>query len=149
MMKYNEIKFFLLLLLGGPTFVWAGEHNNKFLSDILKLDISELEAPSVNSEQATHKKKMTNTASKKTLLQPDLTAQIATLKQQNAKLQEGQKGSAEALAKKGRELSELTAQIATLKQQNAKLQKGQKGSAEALAKKGTELSELTAQIATL
>ncbi|EKO4435164.1 hypothetical protein P0M83_004912, partial [Escherichia coli] len=77
------------------------------------------------------------------------TAQIATLKQQNAKLQEGQKGSAEALAKKGTELSELTAQIATLKQQNAKLQEGQKGSAEALAKKGTELSELTAQIATL
>ncbi|MFU1106331.1 hypothetical protein ACM2LL_25240, partial [Escherichia coli] len=48
----------------------------------------------------------------------ELTAQIATLKQQNAKLQEGQKGSAEALARKGAELSELTAQIATLKQQN-------------------------------
>ncbi|MZU31587.1 hypothetical protein GUA95_18435, partial [Escherichia coli] len=71
------------------------------------------------------------------------------LRQQNAKLQESQKGSADALAKKGTELSELTAQITALRQQNAKLQESQKGSADALAKKGTELSELTAQITAL
>ncbi|WP_181881166.1 hypothetical protein, partial [Escherichia coli] len=37
-----------------------------------------------------------------------------------AKLQESQKGSADALAKKGTELSELTAQITALRQQNDK-----------------------------
>ncbi|HAZ3831470.1 TPA: hypothetical protein J1324_005000, partial [Escherichia coli] len=50
----------------------------------------------------------------------ELTAQITALRQQNAKLQESQKGSADALAKKGTELSELTAQITALRQQNDK-----------------------------
>ncbi|ELS7837214.1 hypothetical protein QPC96_004937 [Escherichia coli] len=120
-MKDNEIKSFLLLLFLFPSFVMAGGHKDDFLSDLLKLDISELEASSVHSEQVKKekkRKKMANTASQKVSELSELTAQIATLKQQNAKLQKGQKGSAEALARKGTELSELTAQIATLKQQN-------------------------------
>ena len=120
-MKDNEIKSFLLLLFLFPSFVMAGGHKDDFLSDLLKLDISELEASSVHSEQVKKekkRKKIANTASQKVSELSELTAQIATLKQQNAKLQEGQKGSAEALARKGAELSELTAQIATLKQQN-------------------------------
>ena len=56
-MKKNGIKFFLLLLLIFPFFVGAKEYKDDFLSDLLKLDISELEAPSVHSEHVTKEKK--------------------------------------------------------------------------------------------
>ena len=49
-----------------------------------------------------------------------LTAQIAALREQNTKLQAGQKSSSDALAKKGTEVSELTAQIAALREQSTK-----------------------------
>ncbi|WP_414658206.1 FKBP-type peptidyl-prolyl cis-trans isomerase N-terminal domain-containing protein [Escherichia coli] len=155
MMKGNKISFFLLLFTL-PSFSGVAKHQDDFLSDILKLDVSDSDVrlpspPSVQKKQhekAEKKADITDKKQKSTELS-ELTAQIATLRQQNAKLQESQKGSADALTKKGTELSELTAQIATLRQQNAKLQESQKGSADALAKKGTELSELTTQIATL
>ncbi|QML66963.1 hypothetical protein HVX30_23915 [Escherichia coli] len=160
MMKGNKISFFLFLLFSLPSFAGAAEHQDDFLSDILKLDISDSVAqpsspPPVQKKQREKTpKKQKKTAditdkSKKGTELSELTAQITALRQQNAKLQESQKGSADALAKKGTELSELTAQITALRQQNAKLQESQKGSADALAKKGTELSELTAQITAL
>ncbi|HDX9865217.1 TPA: hypothetical protein RO222_004897, partial [Escherichia coli] len=130
-MKGNKISFFLLLLLSLPSFTGAAEHQDDFLSDILKLDISDSVAqpsspPPVQKKQREKTpKKQKKTAditdkSKKSTELSELTAQISALRQQNAKLQESQKGSADALAKKGTELSELTAQISALRQQNDK-----------------------------
>ena len=131
MMKGNKISFFLLLLFSLPSFAGAAEHQDDFLSDILKLDISDSVAqpsspPPVQKKQREKTpKKQKKTAditdkSKKGTELSELTAQITALRQQNAKLQESQKGSADALAKKGTELSELTAQITALRQQNDK-----------------------------
>ncbi|EHK6260394.1 hypothetical protein IM087_003905 [Escherichia coli] len=131
MMKGNKISFFLLLLFSLPSFTGAAEHQDDFLSDILKLDISDSVAqpsspPPVQKKQREKTpKKQKKTAditdkSKKGTELSELTAQITALRQQNAKLQESQKGSADALAKKGTELSELTAQITALRQQNDK-----------------------------
>ncbi|HCI8617063.1 TPA: hypothetical protein NQD49_004236 [Escherichia coli] len=130
-MKDNKISFFLLLLFSLPSFTGAAEHQDDFLSDILKLDISDSVAqpsslPPVQKKQREKTpKKQKKTAditdkSKKGTELSELTAQITALRQQNAKLQESQKGSADALAKKGTELSELTAQITALRQQNDK-----------------------------
>ena len=130
-MKGNKISFFLLLLFSLPSFAGAAEHQDDFLSDILKLDISDSAAqpsspPPVQKKQREKTpKKQKKTAditdkSKKGTELSELTAQITALRQQNAKLQESQKGSADALAKKGTELSELTAQITALRQQNDK-----------------------------
>ena len=130
-MKGNKISFFLLLLFSLPSFTGAAEHQDDFLSDILKLDISDSVAqpsspPPVQKKQREKTpKKQKKTAditdkSKKGTELSELTAQITALRQQNAKLQESQKGSADALAKKGTELSELTAQITALRQQNDK-----------------------------
>ena len=130
-MKGNKISFFLLLLFSLPSFAGAAEHQDDFLSDILKLDISDSVAqpsspPPVQKKQREKTpKKQKKTAditdkSKKGTELSELTAQITALRQQNAKLQESQKGSADALAKKGTELSELTAQITALRQQNDK-----------------------------
>ena len=131
MMKGNKISFFLFLLFSLPSFAGAAEHQDDFLSDILKLDISDSVAqpsspPPVQKKQREKTpKKQKKTAditdkSKKGTELSELTAQITALRQQNAKLQESQKGSADALAKKGSELSELTAQITALRQQNDK-----------------------------
>ena len=130
-MKGNKISFFLFLLFSLPSFAGAAEHQDDFLSDILKLDISDSVAqpsspPPVQKKQREKTpKKQKKTAditdkSKKGTELSELTAQITALRQQNAKLQESQKGSADALAKKGTELSELTAQITALRQQNDK-----------------------------
>ncbi|NAI02193.1 hypothetical protein GUI26_09565, partial [Escherichia coli] len=125
MMKGNKISFFLLLLFLLPSVAGAAEHQDDFLSDILKLDISDSEA------------------------QPSSPPPVQ--KKQREKTPKKQKKTADITdkSKKGTELSELTAQITALRQQNAKLQESQKGSADALAKKGTELSELTTQITAL
>lgn len=40
-MKGNKISFFLFLLFSLPSFAGAAEHQDDFLSDILKLDISD------------------------------------------------------------------------------------------------------------
>ena len=131
MMKGNKISFFLLLLFSLPSFTGAAEHQDDFLSDILKLDISDSVAQSSSPPPVQKKqrektpKKQKKTAditdkSKKGTELSELIAQITALRQQNAKLQESQKGSADALAKKGTELSELTAQITALRQQNDK-----------------------------
>ncbi|TLU77110.1 hypothetical protein FFT88_23210 [Escherichia sp. E4930] len=121
----------MLLLFLLPSFTGAAEHQDDFLSDILKLDISDSVAQSSSPPPVQKKqrektpKKQKKTAditdkSKKGTELSELTAQITALRQQNAKLQESQKGSADALAKKGTELSELTAQITALRQQNDK-----------------------------
>ncbi|EFB7398192.1 hypothetical protein E4H99_22630, partial [Escherichia coli] len=115
-MKGNKISFFLLLLFSLPSFTGAAEHQDDFLSDILKLDISD------------------------SVTQPSSPPPVQ--KKQREKTPKKQKKTADITdkSKKGTELSELTAQITALRQQNAKLQESQKGSADALAKKGTELS---------
>ncbi|WP_157943153.1 hypothetical protein, partial [Escherichia coli] len=113
MMKGNKISFFLLLLLMSPFFAEAGEYKDDFLSDILKLDISDSGAQPP-SPPPVHKKQREKTPKK-------------------------QKKTADVTdkSKKNTELSELTAQITALRQQNTRLQESQKGSADALAKKGT------------
>ncbi|ELO5003661.1 hypothetical protein QUQ70_004841, partial [Escherichia coli] len=115
MMKGNKIRTFLLLFFMLPSVVEAEGHKDDFLSDILKLDISDsdtLTSPSrIHKKQKTEsqkEKKQTNTEIKKKSELSELRAQIAALRAQNTKLQAGQKDSADALAKKGTEVSELT-----------------------------------------
>ncbi|EGX8244461.1 hypothetical protein JS781_004516, partial [Salmonella enterica subsp. enterica serovar Reading] len=56
MMKSNKINFLWLLLFAFPPFVVAGGHKEHFLSDILKLDISELDDTSSSSLPPAYKK---------------------------------------------------------------------------------------------
>ncbi|EHQ2338048.1 TPA: hypothetical protein J6O31_004697 [Escherichia coli] len=96
MMKGNKISFFLLLLFSLPSFTGAAEHQVDFLSDILKLDISD------------------------SVAQPSSPPPVQ--KKQREKTPKKQKKTADITdkSKKGTELSELTAQITALRQQNDK-----------------------------
>ena len=96
MMKGNKISFFLLLLFSLPSFAGAAEHQDDFLSDILKLDISD------------------------SVAQPSSPPPVQ--KKQREKTPKKQKKTADITdkSKKGTELSELTAQITALRQQNDK-----------------------------
>ena len=96
MMKGNKISFFLLLLFSLPSFTGAAEHQDDFLSDILKLDISD------------------------SVAQPSSPPPVQ--KKQREKIPKKQKKTADITdkSKKGTELSELTAQITALRQQNDK-----------------------------
>ncbi|KAE9731918.1 hypothetical protein GP709_12615 [Escherichia coli] len=96
MMKGNKISFFLLLLFSLPSFTGAAEHQDDFLSDILKLDISD------------------------SVAQPSSPPPVQ--KKQREKTPKKQKKTADITdkSKKGTELSELTAQITALRQQNDK-----------------------------
>ena len=95
-MKGNKISFFLLLLFSLPSFAGAAEHQDDFLSDILKLDISD------------------------SVAQPSSPPPVQ--KKQREKTPKKQKKTADITdkSKKGTELSELTAQITALRQQNDK-----------------------------
>lgn len=95
-MKGNKISFFLLLLFSLPSFTGAAEHQVDFLSDILKLDISD------------------------SVAQPSSPPPVQ--KKQREKTPKKQKKTADITdkSKKGTELSELTAQITALRQQNDK-----------------------------
>ncbi|MWN39604.1 hypothetical protein [Escherichia coli] len=95
-MKGNKISFFLLLLFSLPSFTGAAEHQDDFLSDILKLDISD------------------------SVAQPSSPPPVQ--KKQREKTPKKQKKTADITdkSKKGTELSELTAQITALRQQNDK-----------------------------
>ncbi|MFL9165031.1 hypothetical protein AB9E48_00690, partial [Escherichia coli] len=97
MMKGNKIRTFLLLFFVLSSVVEAEGHKDDFLSDILKLDISDsdtLTSPSrIHKKQKTEsqkEKKQTNTEIKKTSELSELRAQIAALRAQNTKLQAGQ-----------------------------------------------------------
>lgn len=96
MMKGNKISFFLLLLFSLPSFTGAAEHQDDFLSDILKLDISD------------------------SVAQPSSPPPVQ--KKQREKTPKKQKKTADITdkSKKSTELSELTAQITALRQQNDK-----------------------------
>lgn len=96
MMKGNKISFFLFLLFSLPSFAGAAEHQDDFLSDILKLDISD------------------------SVAQPSSPPPVQ--KKQREKTPKKQKKTADITdkSKKGTELSELTAQITALRQQNDK-----------------------------
>ncbi|HEI3258954.1 TPA: hypothetical protein SI324_004575, partial [Escherichia coli] len=87
---------FLLLLFSLPSFTGAAEHQVDFLSDILKLDISD------------------------SVAQPSSPPPVQ--KKQREKTPKKQKKTADITdkSKKGTELSELTAQITALRQQNDK-----------------------------
>ncbi|WP_174557878.1 hypothetical protein [Escherichia coli] len=86
----------MLLLFSLPSFTGAAEHQDDFLSDILKLDISDSVAQP-SSPPPVQKKQREKTPKKQ-----EKTADITDK------------------SKKGTELSELTAQITALRQQNDK-----------------------------